>query len=141
MIIGIEHVGSTAVPGLIAKPVIDLDVIVRSSADVPAAIDRLGSIGYRHEGDLGIRGREAFVWPEGEPPHHLYVCAAGSEALRDHLLFRDYLRIHPEEARRYADVKAEAAREFPFDRHGYAAAKRQVVEEILTRAQRSATID
>jgi len=129
--IGIEHVGSTAVPGLAAKPVIDLDVIVRSIGDVPVAIHRLRSIGYLHEGDLGIPGREAFVWPRHERRHHLYVCPVDSEALHDHLLFRDYLRNHPEDARRYAVAKKKAAHDFPQDRQGYAEAKREVGEEIL----------
>jgi len=129
--IGIEHVGSTSVPGLAAKPVIELDVIVRSSAEVPVAVHRLRSIGYIHEGDLGIPGREAFVWPRGEPRHHLYVCPVDSEPLHNHLLFRDYLRNHPGDARRYADAKRKAAHDFPHDRRGYAEAKREVGEEIL----------
>jgi GrpB-like predicted nucleotidyltransferase (UPF0157 family) len=129
--ISIEHVGSTAVPGLAAKPVIDLDVIVRSTSDVPVAVHGLRSIGYLHEGGLGVLGREAFVWPRGEPRHHLYVCPVDNEALHDHLLFRDYLRDHPEGVRRYADAKRKAARDFPNDRQGYAEAKREVGEEIL----------
>jgi GrpB-like predicted nucleotidyltransferase (UPF0157 family) len=135
MALSIEHVGSTAVPGMVAKPVIDLDVIVRSSLDVSIAIERLRSVGYEHEGDLGVLGREAFQWPAGEPRHHLYVCAADSDALRNHLLFRDYLRSHPDAAERYGDVKRKAAREFGDDRQGYFEAKRAVGEEILDAAQ------
>jgi GrpB-like predicted nucleotidyltransferase (UPF0157 family) len=134
---GIEHVGSTAVPGLAAKPVIDLDVIVHSSVDVSIAIERLRSVGYEHEGDLGVPGRQAFVWPSGEPRHHLYVCPADSESLRSHLLFRDYLRSHPDAAQRYGDVKRKAAREFSNDREGYLEAKRAVGEEILHAARQS----
>lgn len=59
--VAVEHVGSTAVPGLAAKPIIDLDVVVRSSDDVPTAVRLLESLGYRHEGDLGVPGREAFL--------------------------------------------------------------------------------
>src|SRR5690349_20583042 len=59
----IEHVGSTSVPGLAAKPIIDISVVVATEADVPLAIERLASIGYLHQGDLGIEGREAFVAP------------------------------------------------------------------------------
>lgn len=111
----IEHVGSTAVLGLDAKPIIDLDVVLRSVDDLPTAIDRLASLGYAHEGDLGIPGREAFTTPPGLPPHHLYVCAAGSAELRRHLLFRDYLRTHPEDARAYGTFKQAAALRFPDD--------------------------
>lgn len=130
----IEHVGSTAVPGLAAKPVIDLDVVVRTTSDVPIAITRLALIGYTHEGDKGITGREAFLWPPGEQRHHLYLCVEGSDALRNHLAFRDYLRSHPEAAQRYAEAKRSAAARFPDDREGYAEAKRVAGEEILTAA-------
>jgi hypothetical protein len=67
----VEHVGSTAVPGLAAKPIIDVDVIVRSAGDVPASIERLRQLGYVYQGDKGIRGREAFMWPRGATRHHL----------------------------------------------------------------------
>src|SRR5579871_5716173 len=75
----IQHVGSTAVPGLAAKPVIDLDVSLADAGDLPLAIERLASIGYAHEGDLGVPGREAFATPPGEDrhDHHLYVCLPG----------------------------------------------------------------
>src|SRR5581483_10022916 len=71
-VIQIEHVGSTAVPGLPAKPVIDLDVVVRTGQTL-RAIACLESIGYVHQGDHGIKGREAFLWPAGEARHHLYI--------------------------------------------------------------------
>lgn len=85
--IRIEHVGSTAVPGLAAKPIIDLDVVIGSRINLPAVISRLGALGYDHEGDLGIPGREAFITPPGAPAHHLYVCAADSLNLRATLPF------------------------------------------------------
>jgi len=66
----IEHVGSTAVPGLAAKPVIDLDVIVRTPSAVPHTISQLAALGYEHRGQLGIEGREAFRAPGALPPHH-----------------------------------------------------------------------
>src|SRR5580704_3139687 len=85
LVITIEHIGSTAVPGLAAKPIIDLDVVLASRADLPEAIRLLATIGYVHEGDLGIPGREAFRSPPGEPRHHLYVLAAGANELGRHL--------------------------------------------------------
>ena len=108
-VLTIEHVGSTAVLGLPAKPIIDMDVVVASAADVPLAIQRLASVGYQHEGDLGIAGREAFIAPEHLPPHHLYVCIINSRELRRHLAFRDYLRSHPDQALLYANLKHELA--------------------------------
>ena len=74
IVLAIEHVGSTSVQGLSAKPIIDMDVVVNSHVEVLIAIQRLGSIGYIHQGDLGISGREAFAPPAGLPEHHLYVC-------------------------------------------------------------------
>ena len=77
--LAVEHVGSTAVPGLAAKPIVDLDVVIAHRSDLPEVVRRLRPLGYRHEGDLGVTGREAFTTPGGLPAHHLYVCAAGSE--------------------------------------------------------------
>jgi GrpB-like predicted nucleotidyltransferase (UPF0157 family) len=120
--IAIEHVGSTAVPGLAAKPVIDL-VIVVDAEDVQAAIDRLAVLGYLHQGNLGIEGREAFGVPEGERRHHLYVCPADSEELRAQLAFRDRLRADPALAAEYEALKRELARKFRDDRAAYTDAK------------------
>jgi GrpB-like predicted nucleotidyltransferase (UPF0157 family) len=131
--LGVEHVGSTAVPGLAAKPIIDLDVIVGGVAQIPIAIARLGPRGYVHEGDLGIPGREAFRWPPGESRHHLYLLPVDSPELHRHLAFRDYLRTHPEAARAYGDQKRAAARRHRDDRDAYMAAKDALVKEILTR--------
>ncbi len=131
--VAVEHVGSTAVPGLAAKPVVDIDAVVASAEDVPA-VERLERAGYRHEGDLGIPGREAFEPPAGAPWHHLYVLPADSEELRRHLAFRDHLRDHPQEqASTYADLKREAARRFGGDRRAYTDAKGEFVEHILSR--------
>jgi GrpB-like predicted nucleotidyltransferase (UPF0157 family) len=132
----IEHVGSTSVPGLAAKPVVDIDVVVPAAADVPEAIRRLAVLGYRHQGDLGIPGREAFRGPPGDtlPPHHLYVCPAAGDELRRHLAFRNYLRTHPGAAARYAMVKREGARLYPADRDAYQEHKAAVVRELLERA-------
>lgn len=130
----IEHVGSTAVPGLAAKPIIDMDVLLKSIADLPLAIARLASIGYTHRGDLGIAGREAFRVPNGDVPHHLYVCPPGSLEYGRHVAFRDYLRTHLQDAAAYANLKRNLARQFGSDREGYNQAKAAFVQEILRRA-------
>jgi len=72
----VEHVGSTSVPGLAAKPIIDISVVVPTAADVPAAIHRLAAVGYVHQGNLGVEGREAFQAPDSTPRRHLYLCPA-----------------------------------------------------------------
>jgi GrpB-like predicted nucleotidyltransferase (UPF0157 family) len=133
----IEHVGSTAVPGLAAKPVIDLDVLLRSATDLPLSIRRLADLGYVHQGDLGIAEREAFAAPPSQPAHHLYVCLPESAEFRRHLALRDYLRTHPAEARSYGELKRELAARYAADRAAYIEGKRLFVEELIERALRA----
>ncbi|MBV9852758.1 MAG: GrpB family protein [Armatimonadetes bacterium] len=135
LVVSVGHVGSTAVPGLTAKPIIDLDVVIPSEADLPAAIAGLAALGYVHEGDLGIPGREAFHWPPGTPRHHLYVCPQGSAELRRHVAFRDYLRTHPETAAEYAVLKRALAARFQTDRDAYSRGKAGFVAAVLEKAQ------
>ncbi|WP_194926656.1 GrpB family protein [Catenulispora pinisilvae] len=130
----IEHVGSTSVPGLAAKPIIDLTVVIGTRDDLPAAINALRAIGYHHEGDLGIPGREAFTTPPGAPSHHLYVCAKNSPQLAQQLMFRDFLRAHPDIALAYATLKRSLAERFTYDRSAYTAAKSAFIEQTLTKA-------
>ncbi|HWO72850.1 MAG TPA: GrpB family protein [Dehalococcoidia bacterium] len=134
----IEHVGSTAVPGMTAKPIIDIDVVLRGGAfeDVKR---RLEAIGYQHRGDQGVAGREAFRLLEGNllgalPPHHLYVLEADAEELRRHRAFRDYLISHPEAAQRLSELKWSLAERVHGDRDAYQAGKSALVEEIVAAA-------
>lgn len=129
------HVGSTAVPGLAAKPIIDLDVVVPERSLAAAAIAALAAAGWRHEGDLGVPGREAFE-PVPDPAyHHLYLVVAGSPAHRDHLDLRDYLRAHPAECERYAALKQTLAPLLATDRDAYLTGKADLVAELLKRAR------
>jgi GrpB-like predicted nucleotidyltransferase (UPF0157 family) len=128
----IEHVGSTSVPGLSAKSVIDLDVVVQP-ADVTQAMKRLVTIGYVHEGDGGLLGREAFRWPPGEPRHHLYLCTPDTPAFREHILFRDYLRAHPTVAREYETLKQALAARYAEDRAAYQEGKAEFIDTIMRR--------
>jgi GrpB-like predicted nucleotidyltransferase (UPF0157 family) len=129
--VAIEHVGSTSVPGLPAKPIIDMDVAVASEGDIPAAIHLLASIGYVHEGDLGIRGREAFRAPAGVFPHHLYVGIVDTPEFQRHLLFRDMLRADSASMREYGDLKRKLALQFRDDRQGYTKAKSRFIQRLL----------
>ena len=129
----IEHVGSTAVPGLAAKPIIDIDVLLRSSTDFPVVTRKLTELGYEHQGDLGICGREAFRAKGAAIPHHLYVCPPGSHEYDRHIAFRNYLRAHEADANAYALLKRELARKFGSDREGYNQAKSEFVRRILQR--------
>lgn len=132
----VVHVGSTAVVGLAAKPIIDVDVVVPDPATMPLAVAALQRLGYTHQGDLGIPGREAFSMLPGMPYHHLYLVVAGSKPHRDHIDLRDYLEAHPEEVERYAAVKQRLAHLLTTDRNEYVRQKGVVVEDLLTRARR-----
>jgi GrpB-like predicted nucleotidyltransferase (UPF0157 family) len=126
-----EHVGSTSVPGLAAKPIIDITLAVRTAADVPIAINRLAALGYVHRGNLGVEGREAFRAPSSLPHHHLYLCPSDSLALRNHLAVRDYLRVHPEIAKQYGELKKRLARQHPEDIDAYTEGKTDAIVRIL----------
>lgn len=130
----IEHVGSTAVPGLAAKPVIDIDVVVRSPADVPEAITRLTTLGYVHRGQLGVDGREAFRASASLPRHHLYLCVERNLALENHLAIREALRASPALAAEYAVLKQRLAAEFPHDGDRYTAGKTGFLLSVLRQA-------
>jgi GrpB-like predicted nucleotidyltransferase (UPF0157 family) len=134
--LAVEHVGSTAVPGLPAKPIVDVDVVVATDHDVSAAAERLGTLGYVQRGDLGIPGREAFTAPGGGSPHHLYVVVAESDALASHLEFRNRLRADRGLARAYGDLKIDLARRFRDDRAAYTEAKAEFIEVALRESGR-----
>jgi GrpB-like predicted nucleotidyltransferase (UPF0157 family) len=133
----IVHVGSTSVPGLAAKPTIDLNVRLHSANDLLAVIERLARLGYAHEGDLAIAGREAFATPPGYGvhDHHLYVCAPNWGGYADQIVFRDYLRAHPAPLRAYARLKRSLAAKHRDNRGAYTNAKAGFVAAVLKRAR------
>ena len=132
LLIGIEHVGSTSVEGMSAKPCIDIDVIIKDYSVFGEIVRKLGVIGYIHEGDLGIKDREAFKYTD-KPHlmlHHLYVCPQYSEELRRHITFRDFLRRTPEAVRKYSLVKEKATALFPDSIDQYIEYKSPCIEEL-----------
>ena len=132
LILGIEHVGSTSVEGMSAKPCIDIDVIIQDYSVFDVVVSRLEAIGYLHEGDLGIKDREAFQY-SNKPhlqTHHLYVCPQQSEELHRHITFRNFLRNNPEAVKKYSAVKEKAAQLFPNDIEKYIEYKSPCIEEL-----------
>lgn len=132
----IEHFGSTAVPGLAAKPSLDILVGVSSKQDWPRMIQPLAVLGYVHvPGAFDDAIRWFFV--KGIPPygekrtHHLHVCELESEEWRREQAFRDYLRANPETCRQYETLKRELAAKFPTDREAYTESKTLFIEETL----------
>ena len=132
--VAIEHVGSTSVVGLAAKPIIDIDVVVPSHNEIPEAIILLAALGYVHQGDCGIQGREAFKSPQGTPAHHLYVCAQDNEELHRHIAFRNYLRRHSDKASEYGTLKLSLAKVYHQDRNAYMDGKDSLVKELLAQS-------
>lgn len=135
MIISIEHVGSTSVKGLYAKPIIDIDIVIESE-NFPEVKNKLYNIGYEHVGDLGITGREAFKYNDKEElmEHHLYVCPKESPELKRHLALRDYLRTHEAERNEYSQIKLEMAEKYPHDIDNYLLGKQQVILDIYKKS-------
>ncbi len=134
LIIGIEHVGSTSVEGMSAKPCIDIDVIIKDYSTFEIIVNKLETIGYIHEGNLGIKDREAFKYSNKThlKKHHLYVCPLYSEELRRHITFRDFLKSNPEAVKKYSLVKEKAAQLFPNDIDKYIGYKSHCIEELYT---------
>jgi GrpB-like predicted nucleotidyltransferase (UPF0157 family) len=127
----IEHVGSTSVPGLAAKPVIDMDVVVATAAASDVATERLVTLGYHPLGTQGIEHRFRFRAPSDDPAHNLYVVLKGSRAHRNHVQLRAYLRRHADAAAEYAALKRRLATAFGRDRRGYVKAKTDFILRTL----------
>ena len=127
-----EHIGSTAVPGLVAKPIIDIMMAVPDlppSPDLTAALERSG---YTHRGDGGVPGRAYFVKAVPEcRTHHLNLCVEGSRFWMATIVFRDHLRASATDLQRYAQLKTRLAEAYAGDRPGYTQAKSSFIAEIL----------
>lgn len=132
LIVGIEHIGSTSVERLAAKPCIDIDVIIKNYSVFDDVVDRLSTIGYTHEGNLGIEDREAFIYFDKPhlQVHHLYVCPLQSKELHRHITFRDFLRKNPEAVKKYGAIKKKAAQLFPNDIDKYIEYKSAYINEL-----------
>ncbi|MNJ96640.1 dephospho-CoA kinase/protein folding accessory domain-containing protein [compost metagenome] len=131
LIMAFEHVGSTSVPGLAAKPILDIDIIFDNPSLLPTLILRLEGIGYIYEGDRGIAGRESFRAPVGSIPHHLYACRAGSLSLRNHIILRNHLLNNPEDREKYGDLKKKIAPLYETSVDDYVEAKTGFILDIL----------
>jgi len=131
--VAVEHVGSTAVPGLAAKPVLDLLAGLRSAELAPERIRAMEALGYECLGEFGLPGRIFFRKGPERRTHHIHAVEHGGDHWQRHLAVRDFLRAHPEEAERYAEVKRAAAASAA-GRDAYWEAKAVYVEELERRA-------
>ena len=132
LIIGIEHVGSTSVEGMSAKPCIDIDVVIKDYSVFSEVVKGLSAIGYIHEGDLGIKDREAFKYSDKPhlQTHHLYVCPQNSAELHRHITFRNFLRNNPDAVKKYSQIKETAAELYPDSIDKYIQYKSPCIEEL-----------
>lgn len=142
-ILSIEHVGSTSIKGLGAKPILDIDIVIEDYSTLPNVIQGLEMLGYFHQPEWSFEGREAFgrkdafvpwdgkdtIWME----QNLYVCVKESKELARHLAFRNYLRKHPEEVQAYHNLKKGLA-DVVKSRNEYSEAKTEFVYGILEKA-------
>ena len=140
-----QHVGSTAVPGLAAKPIIDIALGLRNLSDGERCIAPLQALGYEYLGEAGIPGRLFFRKLTDRPDagqtydgvsrtHHIHMYETKHQEWAWHLVFRDYLREHEDVARQYADLKKRLAAEFGRDLEVYAEAKSEFVRSVLAKA-------
>ncbi|WP_181347988.1 GrpB family protein [Thalassobacillus sp. CUG 92003] len=133
-IIAIHHIGSTAVDGLKAKPVIDLMPEVQCIDAIDDYNEAMRELGYEPMGENGLSGRRFFKKGGDQRSHHLHMYETGHPDVHRHLAFRDYLRIHLKEARRYGDLKAALAQRHPYDMEAYITGKEALVLEIERKA-------
>lgn len=133
--VAIHHIGSTAVPGLAAKPIIDLMPVVRSLEEVDAAAPAFEALGYEYLGEFGIPGRRYLRKGGDERTHQIHIFSEGSRRdIERHLAVRDYLRAHPAARDAYGALKAELARKYPYDIDGYCDGKESFVRQMEAEA-------
>jgi GrpB-like predicted nucleotidyltransferase (UPF0157 family) len=134
--VAIHHIGSTAIPGIYAKPIIDLLVEVKDITAVDGRNSAMELLGYEAMGEFGIANRRFFRKDnaEGIRTHHLHSFPAGSEQVQRHLAFRDYMSAHPEEAQVYSELKRRLAIEYPTNIDGYMDGKAGFIQEIDRKA-------
>jgi GrpB-like predicted nucleotidyltransferase (UPF0157 family) len=136
LVIELHHIGSTAVPDIVAKPVIDMLGVVPAVEELDARAHRLAALGYEALGEFGIPGRRYFQKnaADGARTHQLHAFAVGSPAVRRHLDFRDYLRAFPAEAAAYAALKQDLAARCGSDTHAYTDGKAEFIRAVERRA-------
>ncbi|MDM8519471.1 GrpB family protein [Anaerolineales bacterium HSG6] len=135
-IIAIHHIGSTAIPGIYAKPILDFLIEVRNIGIINQFNEPLAQCGYEAKGEFGLPGRRFFSKGAGsERTHHVHIFQANNPEYERHLAFRDYLLSHPDVACQYSRLKQELAERFPRDSVGYTSAKDDFIRAIEQKAR------
>lgn len=133
-IIDVEHIGSTSVKGMKAKPVIDIMPIVRNIQRIDQFDTAMIDCGYEPKGENGISARRYFQKGGDNRTHHVHIYETGNPEIERHLAFRDYLRTHPKSAQEYSSLKEELSSRFPCDIASYINGKEALVQEIERKA-------
>jgi GrpB-like predicted nucleotidyltransferase (UPF0157 family) len=133
-LVAIHHIGSTSVPGLAAKPIIDILIVIKDISLVDKYNQDMQSIGYEAKGENGISGRRFFQKGGDNRTHHVHIFEVASPEIERHLAFRDYLRSHPDAAKEYGDLKRKLAQRFPYDIESYIKGKECLVAQIEKQA-------
>ena len=126
----IQHVGSTAIPDGVAKPIIDIAIAVQNFEEAFACVELLEGLGYTYSGENGIPRRHYFVKRNPATTHHIHMFEITSQEWRDHLLFRDYLRSHPEMVQAYTELKLHLAEQYSTNREAYTEGKAEFIQRI-----------
>lgn len=135
-LIASHHIGSTSIPAMSAKPIIDMMPVVRNIETVETFNAAMMALGYESKGENGIPGRRYFVkGSDAQRTHHVHTYKPNNPEVKRHLDFRDYLIAHPEAAQRYADLKIALAKQFRHDIDGYIAGKDAFIKEIILKAR------
>ncbi|WP_214850304.1 GrpB family protein [Exiguobacterium sp. s193] len=130
----VHHIGSTSVPGLSAKPIIDILPVVDTLGDIESFDTAMEALGYEVKGEFGMPGRRYYRKGDDNRTHHIHLYAEGSPEIRRHVVFRDYLRQHPDEVVAYSAIKEQLAEQYPVDIESYIAGKDAFVKEMEQRA-------
>ncbi len=133
-IVNIHHIGSTSVPGLKAKPIIDIMPVVKDIGLVDKYNQKMEDLGYDSKGENGIPERRYFQKGGDNRSHHVHIYQVGSNEIKRHLAFRDYLREQSVEKKNYGELKDKLARQFPYDITSYINGKEHLVKEIELKA-------
>jgi len=134
--VAVHHVGSTAIPGIYAKPVLDLLLVVQSADALDEKQSEIEALGYEARGEYGIPGRRFYRRgnSQGDRTHQIHAFGVGSPQIARHLAFRDYMIAHPEIAQEYSNLKRQLAANHPNDIEAYMDGKDEFIQEIDRRA-------
>ena len=135
-VVAVEHIGSTSVPGLAAKPIIDIGVGIKRLKDADKLIKPLSKIGYKFYKEFQKQRLFVAKGTDDSRTHYLHIMRHGGSKWKNDQIFRDYLRSHPKEVERYAKLKKRLAKKYPNDRQAYSDGKREFIDTLVEKALR-----